>query len=119
MEPRAVGTVVLVDGVAIARSADGRRRQLKIGDKVYEGEVIETVADAQVELAFEQAGHFVLRSRESVTLGSALFDSLVADEDLPRGGCRVEGDTGIAEAGFETRWQAVMARLGRDEEPGP
>ena len=44
---------------------------------------------------------------------------LVADEALPRGGCRVEGDTGIAEAGFEARWQAVMARLGRDEEPGP
>jgi flagellar assembly protein FliH len=44
---------------------------------------------------------------------------VVADESLPRGGCRVEGDTGIAEAGFEARWQAVMARLGRDEEPGP
>ncbi|WP_427911988.1 FliH/SctL family protein [Ramlibacter sp. MMS24-I3-19] len=44
---------------------------------------------------------------------------VVPDEDLPRGGCRVEGDTGIAEAGFEARWQAVMARLGRDEEPGP
>jgi flagellar assembly protein FliH len=40
------------------------------------------------------------------------------DASLPRGGCRVEGDTGIAEAGFDTRWQAVMARLGRDEEPG-
>jgi flagellar assembly protein FliH len=40
------------------------------------------------------------------------------DPSLPRGGCRVEGDTGIAEAGFDTRWQAVMARLGRDEEPG-
>ncbi|MGZ5179106.1 MAG: FliH/SctL family protein [Ramlibacter sp.] len=44
---------------------------------------------------------------------------VVADEDLPRGGCRVEGDTGMAEAGFEARWHAVMARLGRDEEPLP
>jgi flagellar assembly protein FliH len=44
---------------------------------------------------------------------------VVQDPDLPRGSCRVEGDTGIAEAGFEARWQAVMARLGRDEEPGP
>lgn len=41
------------------------------------------------------------------------------DEDLPRGSCRVEADTGIAEAGFEARWQAVMASLGRDEEPAP
>jgi flagellar assembly protein FliH len=44
---------------------------------------------------------------------------VVPDADLPRGGCRVEGDTGIADAGFESRWQAVMARLGRDDEPGP
>jgi flagellar assembly protein FliH len=42
---------------------------------------------------------------------------VVVDESLPRGACRVEGDTGIAEAGFAQRWQAVMARLGRDEEP--
>jgi flagellar assembly protein FliH len=42
---------------------------------------------------------------------------VVPDADLPPGGCRVEGDTGIAEAGFAARWQAVMARLGRDGEP--
>ena len=44
---------------------------------------------------------------------------VVPDDNLPRGGCRVEGDTGMAEAGFEARWHAVMARLGRDEEPLP
>lgn len=42
---------------------------------------------------------------------------VVVDDMLPRGGCRVEGDTGVAEAGFAERWQAVLARLGRDEEP--
>ncbi|TFZ08344.1 FliH/SctL family protein [Ramlibacter humi] len=42
---------------------------------------------------------------------------VVPDADLPPGGCRVEGDTGIAEASFTARWQAVMARLGRDGEP--
>ena len=41
------------------------------------------------------------------------------DPLLPRGGCRGEADTGVAEAGFEHRWQAVMATLGRDEEPLP
>lgn len=41
------------------------------------------------------------------------------DPQLPRGSCRVEADTGIAEAGFEARWHAVMATLGRDEEPLP
>ncbi len=43
--------------------------------------------------------------------------SVREDPGLPAGSCRVEGDTGIADAGFEARWQAVMARLGRDEEP--
>lgn len=38
---------------------------------------------------------------------------------LPRGSCRIEADTGVADAGFEARWQAVMASLGRDEEPLP
>jgi flagellar assembly protein FliH len=41
------------------------------------------------------------------------------DNSLQRGGCRVEADTGVADASFEARWQAVMASLGRDEEPLP
>lgn len=44
----------------------------------------------------------------------------VHDEpSMGRGGCRIEADTGIADASFEARWQAVMASLGRDEEPLP
>lgn len=41
------------------------------------------------------------------------------DAGMARGGCRIEADTGIADASFEARWQAVMAGLGRDEEPLP
>lgn len=41
------------------------------------------------------------------------------DASLARGGCRIEADTGVADASFEARWQAVMATLGRDEEPLP
>ena len=41
------------------------------------------------------------------------------DPDMARGGCRIEADTGIADASFETRWQCVMAAMGRDEEPLP
>lgn len=41
------------------------------------------------------------------------------DATLARGGCRIEADTGVADASFEARWQAVMASLGRDEEPLP
>ena len=41
------------------------------------------------------------------------------DPGMARGGCRIEADTGIADASFEARWQGVMAALGRDEEPSP
>lgn len=41
------------------------------------------------------------------------------DAGMARGGCRIEADTGIADASFEARWQGVMAALGRDEEPLP
>lgn len=44
---------------------------------------------------------------------------IVQEPSMPRGSCRVEADTGVADASFETRWQAVMATLGRDEEPLP
>lgn len=44
---------------------------------------------------------------------------LKADAALPAGSCRVEADTGIAEAGFAERWQAVMAGLGREWEEQP
>jgi flagellar assembly protein FliH len=41
------------------------------------------------------------------------------DAGMARGGCRIEADTGVADATFEARWQAVMASLGREEEPLP
>lgn len=44
---------------------------------------------------------------------------LTPDPAISVGGCRLEADTGVADATFETRWQAVMASLGRDEEPLP
>lgn len=41
------------------------------------------------------------------------------DPALPPGSCRVEADTGIAEAGFAQRWQAAMGALGREWEEQP
>ena len=34
MEARVVGTVILLDGVVLARSVNGSQRQLKVGDRV-------------------------------------------------------------------------------------
>ncbi|QJW83467.1 hypothetical protein HK414_02825 [Ramlibacter terrae] len=81
MEPRVVGTVVLIEGVVLARSPDGKQRQLKHGDAVYEGEILTALADAHVELAFAHGGRFLLRSSESVTLNGVLFDNVFGQSD--------------------------------------
>lgn len=44
---------------------------------------------------------------------------LVEDSSIRPGGLRLEADSGVVDATFEARWQAVMANLGRDEEPLP
>jgi len=44
---------------------------------------------------------------------------VLADPALPRGSCRVEADTGVADAGFAARWRSALAALGRDGEPQP
>lgn len=44
---------------------------------------------------------------------------LVPDPGIAPGGLRLEADSGVVDATFEARWQAVMANLGRDEEPLP
>ncbi|WP_077592468.1 tandem-95 repeat protein [Polaromonas sp. A23] len=78
-EAKVVGNVVLIEGVAFAQNAEGEQRQLRFGDPVFEGEVIVTTAGGRVELAFDQGGKFLLRSRETVTLDSTVFDNLLPD----------------------------------------
>ncbi|MEG4235477.1 retention module-containing protein, partial [Microcoleus sp. Pol11C3] len=78
-EAKVVGNVVLIEGVAFAQNSDGEQRQLRFGDPVFEGEVIVTEAGGRVELAFDHGGKFLLRSRETVTLDSTVFDNVLPD----------------------------------------
>ncbi|MDI1239874.1 MAG: retention module-containing protein, partial [Polaromonas sp.] len=89
-EANVVGNVVLIEGIAFAQNSDGDQRLLKFGDPVFEGEVIVTAAGGRVELAFDQGGKFLLRSRETVTLDSTVFGNVLPDVNsgalLPRVG---------------------------------
>ena len=78
-EGKVVGNVVVLEGIAFAENASGDRRQLKFGDPVFEGDVLVTSAGARVEIAFDQGGRFLLRSRETVTLDSTVFGNLLPD----------------------------------------
>ncbi len=96
-----VGKVALLEGQVFARSSDGSQRQLKLGDPVYEGEVIITMEGGKVELAFDQGLTYLLRGKETLTLDSSVFDSEIPDAKnaalLPRVGELAEISRAIAE----------------------
>ena len=74
-----IGKVASVVGQVFAKGPDGTVRQLKIGDPVYEGEVIQTAANGRVELAFNNGTAYFLRDKEAVTLDGMVFGDRVAD----------------------------------------
>ncbi len=82
-------------------------------------EALQCVADgaSQLQLHAHPDDAAMLATQLEGSAASGL--QIVPDAALPPGGCRVEADTGVAEAGFAERWQAVMAALGRDAEPAP
>ncbi|MBZ0126244.1 MAG: retention module-containing protein, partial [Rhodocyclaceae bacterium] len=70
-----VGKVAVVQGQAFARAKDGTQRPLKVGDVVYENEVIVTAENSRVELEFDSGKLFLLRANETATLDSAVVGS--------------------------------------------
>lgn len=73
---------------------------------------------ARLEVRVNPSDAAMLREHLEQQAGSASW-SVLPDPHIMQGGCRIEADTGVADATFEARWQAVMSSLGRDEEPLP
>ncbi len=70
-----VGKVAVLQGQAFARAKDGTQRKLKVGDAVFENEVIVTAENSRIELEFDSGKVFLLRAKETVTLDSAVIGS--------------------------------------------
>ncbi|MFZ6820127.1 retention module-containing protein, partial [Undibacterium sp. Ji22W] len=68
-----IGKVVALQGQAIIKSPDGKQHQLKVGDVVYEKDVIIAAPGAQVELAFDSGHNYLIRQNETVTLDATVF----------------------------------------------
>lgn len=66
---RAVANVVSVSGEAFARSADGAVRRLAAGDVILEGEIVFTLANGQIELAFQDGRIAAALGSESYMIG--------------------------------------------------
>ncbi|MDK9702155.1 MAG: retention module-containing protein, partial [Sulfuritalea sp.] len=74
-----IGKVILVEGSVVAKGQDGTMRRLKLGDPVFEGEVIVTPANGRVELAFTDGTAYFLRDKETVTLDGMVFGGRTVD----------------------------------------
>jgi hypothetical protein len=68
-----IGTVAHLTGHAAAMAKDGTQRPLKVGDPVYEGEVIVTGPNSHVELAFANGHNYLVPAKEIVTLDGTVF----------------------------------------------
>ena len=68
-----IGKVVAIQGEAIIKSPDGKQHVLKVGDVVYENDVIVAAPGAQVELAFDSGHNYLVRQNETVTLDASVF----------------------------------------------
>ncbi len=74
-----IGKVASIEGQVFAKGASGVVRMLKVGDPVYEGDIIQTPAGGRVELAFDNGSAYFLRDKESVTLDRMVFGDRAAD----------------------------------------
>ncbi|MBI3712274.1 MAG: retention module-containing protein, partial [Burkholderiales bacterium] len=68
-----IGKVVGLQGQAIIKSPDGKQHPLKIGDVVYENDIIVTATGAQVELAFDDGHNHLVRQNETLTLDASVY----------------------------------------------
>ena len=74
-----IGKVSSVGGEAFAKGEDGSLRQIRVGDPVFEGEVVQAAPGGHVELAFRDGTAYFLRDREGVTLDGMTFGGRGAD----------------------------------------
>lgn len=103
-------------------------RQVLRRELVLSKEGLMPVATEALRALGEGVSHIELRVHpdDAALLGEHLHKRpggarchLVEDASVRPGGLRLEADSGVVDASFEARWQAVMANLGRDEEPLP
>ena len=68
-----IGKVVVLQGHATIRAADGTQVELKLGDPVHEGDVIITGPGAVVQLGFADGESYVVHQNETITVDASVF----------------------------------------------
>ncbi len=74
-----VAHVSAIQGTAFAKSEDGKMRQLKVGDPLFEGEILVAPPGSQVDLAMADGRQIALRDNEALTLDTEVVGDAKAD----------------------------------------
>ena len=74
-----VARVSAIQGKVFAKSEDGSMRELKIGDPVFEGEILVALPGSQVDLATEDGRLLTLRENEVLTVDAEVAGDSKAD----------------------------------------
>jgi flagellar assembly protein FliH len=113
---------------ALAASAVALARQVVRSELASRPEQITAVAQEALEALLQSARQISVRvhpdDHAAVAQGAAEALAargarLLADAQVARGGCLVESDIGIIDAGIETRWRRAAAMLGSEAEWEP
>jgi len=110
---------------AIAVSATQLARQVVRSELTANPQSVLTVAQEALDTLLQSARHITLRVHPDdhalVSHGAAetvrsLGVRLLSDAAVLRGGCLVESDVGVIDAGINVRWRRAAALLGVDDE---
>src|SRR5210317_1965426 len=85
-----IGTISKLTGLAFAQSADGTRRQLKVGDDLFQGETLVRLDGSIVEVSFPDAPPMVMAGAGELLINAELTvagrytpaDSALVDDTL-------------------------------------
>lgn len=110
---------------AIAVSATQLARQVVRSELTANPQTVVAVAQEALDTLLQSARHITVRMHPDdhalVAQGAAetvrsLGARLLADAAVSRGGCLVESDVGVIDAGIEARWRRAAALLGVEDE---
>lgn len=73
-----VGSVTKLSGDATVRHADGSATPLKQGDQIYQGDVVQTGANGQIGITFDDGAVFSLGQRGRMTVDEMTWDPATA-----------------------------------------
>ena len=68
-----IGKVVVLQGHAYIRTAQGAQIELKLGDPIHEGDVIVTAPGAVVQIGYGQGQTYVVHENETLTVDNSVF----------------------------------------------